>query len=206
MQGLWQLQLRDTWQIWGIWMSNVQKRNVVDRSLTRHGETWNFQQCVERHDSVCCISECEYSCHLMMVGESWEIGNYPRLQLIHILSSVLAQGRRVIWERDRHTHTCARLHTHETRAYDACWTDLWCRIMNTLHLPLAPFPRARLSSGSIFSLNRVSDAKKPFLTAFPSAAFRQPWQFISHWKWLMYMQITRAWARIQIRETAIRRR
>lgn len=136
-------------------------------------------------------------------GESGKTGNYPRIQLIHILSSVLAQRSRVIWECDRHsgTHT----HTHKMRAYDACWTDLWCRIMNTLHLPVPPSPRARLHSGSIFSLNLVSDAKKPILTAFSPAAFRQPWQFISQWKWLMYMQITKAWARIQIWETAIRR-
>ena len=92
------------------------------------------------------------------------------------------------------------------RAYDACWTDLWCRIMSTLHLPLASAAGARLGSGSIFRLSWVSDAKKPVLTAFPPAAFRQPWHFISHWKWLMDMQITEAWAHIQIWETAIRRR
>lgn len=148
-------------------------------------------------------------CYLMIVGESGETGNYPRLQLIHILSFVLAQGSRVIWECDTHIHTHmrvrVRLHTYKMRAYDACWTDLWCRIMSTLHLPLPPAEGARLGSGSIFRSNRVPDAKKRVLTAFPLAAFRQPWQFISHWKWLMYMQITKAWACIQIWETAIRR-
>lgn len=56
-----------------------------------------------------------------MVGGVWrETGNYPRLQLIHILSSVLAQGSRVIWECDR--HTCAHTLAHSENE------SIWCML------------------------------------------------------------------------------
>lgn len=88
--------------------------SVFDRSLGWSGETSNFSECVELH--VCLLRMCAYRnaclCRLMMVGESEETGNYPRLQLIHILSSVLAQGSRVIWECDRHTRTHTHIYVH----------------------------------------------------------------------------------------------
>lgn len=54
------------------------------------------------------------------LGEAGETGNYPRLQLIHILSSVLAQGSRVIWECDR--HTCAHTLAHSENE------SIWCML------------------------------------------------------------------------------
>lgn len=185
-------------------MLNVRQESEFDRGLPWCGETWNFrsvQSCML--ESVACVYTNVHLCHLMMVRESGETGNDPRLHLIHSFSSALAQGRGVIWECDTQTRT--RLHSHKMRAYDVCWTDLWCRIMNTLHLPLAVSPGASLGSGSIFSLNWVCDAKKPILTAFPPCSLQAAVAVHFSLKWLMYMQITKAWARIQMRETAIRR-
>lgn len=89
--------------------------SVFDRSLGWSGETSNFQSvwgCMRVCWYVCvCVHRNACLCCLMMVGESEETGNYPRLQLIHILSSVLAQGSRVIWECDRNTHTHSHAHT-----------------------------------------------------------------------------------------------
>lgn len=48
--------------------------------------------------SVCAHSYAHAHCHSTMVGESGETGNYPRPKLIHILSSALAHGSRVIRE------------------------------------------------------------------------------------------------------------
>lgn len=72
-------------------------------------------ECVElRGVSASCVCMYACSCRLMMVGETVGTENCPRLQLIHILSSVLAQGSRVIWECVRHTWT----HTHPLRKWE----------------------------------------------------------------------------------------
>lgn len=75
-----------------------------------------------------------------------------------------------------HTRLCS----NKMREYTVCWTDLWCRVTNSSHLPLAASPGASLGSGSTFSLNWASNARSLALTAVLCAAFRQSWQFISH--------------------------
>lgn len=76
-------------------MSNVWQR-MCDRLLSTIWKDLKLPMCVCR---VACI-RLLYVRTLVLPddgrGESGKTGNHPRIQLIHILSSVLAQGSRVI--------------------------------------------------------------------------------------------------------------
>lgn len=74
-------------------MSNVQPRACLTEA---YDEVERFYERVQRLSVCVCVCTNARSYRLMMVGESGETGNYPRLQLIHILSCVLAQGNRLI--------------------------------------------------------------------------------------------------------------
>ncbi len=110
------------------YLSNMRDMNVkcaaesVWQQLSMKCRHLKLSECVGSLVCVCCesvwVCRNACACRSMMVGESAETGNYPRLQLIHILSSVLAQGSRVICECDR--HTCTHTHTENE--------SIWCML------------------------------------------------------------------------------
>lgn len=76
-----------------------------------------------------------YACSLDDGGECW--GGAEAFSWLTVYPPCWLRGANLFGNL---TEACTCSHSLKMRAYHACWTDLWCRIMNTLHLPWALLP------------------------------------------------------------------
>lgn len=139
-------------------MLNKWQQSEFDQGLLWCRKTWSIQ-CTEL-DAWAARYACTHVslCHLMLLEKPGRTRKYPRLLLIHILFCLGSWEQSNLNLRQKHSH--AYTHSeweHMMHAGQIYGAGLWTPSL----------PGACLGSSSIFSFNRVPDAKKPILSAFP---------------------------------------